>query len=62
MSNSQWHNDQAIGEKAMRETEHDGTHCVHWWDCAGPCCRCGYNGRRETPCNPCKTKRGKGKL
>jgi len=59
VSNSQWHNDQAVGERAQREQakeKSDGTHCVHWWDDEGPCCRCGYNGRRETPCDPCKRK------
>lgn len=59
MSNRQWHEDQAIGERALREPKTDGTHCVHWWDSNKPCCRCGYNGRKETPCEPCKRKEHK---
>jgi hypothetical protein len=32
-------------------SDDDKTHCVHWWDNKrSPCCRCGYNGQRETPC------------
>ena len=28
----------------------DETHCNHWYDNDGPCCRCGYDGDRETVC------------
>ena len=29
----------------------DDAHCPHWRDDEGPCCRCGYAGAEETPCD-----------
>src|SRR5260221_2843790 len=35
------------GAAESAETE---SHCVHWWDELGPCCRCGYSSQEETLC------------